>query len=248
MKSEKPQAFEADENDFRRSVHDVAATIISIRSLAETLAEHVPLLVAMSRSRFPTKHEHIPPETLDSLPALPAEIIKLCAIAREALQTFGGKPTPKENGNSTLINDSALPSDTRSADGDISIDHEGARVLLVEDEETIRYVLSQTLLAQGWLVTSSRNGEDALSLFDEMDFDLVLMDLRLPGMSGLETTQRLREKESAQNRHTHVIGLTASPLLDDQVRAKAAGMDDVLVKPIDASALRSILRCQFLGT
>ena len=242
MKSDKHRGFEDDENDFRRSVHDVAANIISIRSLAETLDEHVPLLVAMSRSRFPTKQEHIPPEILDSLPALPAEIIKLCAIAREALQTLGGKPIAKKNGNSTLIIDSPLPPDSRSADGDRSTDHEGARVLLVEDEETIRYVLSQTLQAQGCLVTSSRNGEDALRLFDETDFDLVLMDLRLPGMSGLETTQRLREIESTHKRRTLVIGLTASPLLDDQVRAKAAGMDDVLVNPVDASALRAVLR------
>ncbi len=78
-------------------------------------------------------------------------------------------------------------------------------------------------------------------LLDKTDFDLVLMDLRLPGLSGWEVTARLREKESSRGGHTRIVGLTASPMLQDHARAKAAGMDDVLVKPIDETALQSVL-------
>jgi CheY-like chemotaxis protein len=61
-------------------------------------------------------------------------------------------------------------------------------------------------------------------------------------MSGCETTKRLREIESEQGSYTRIIGLTASPLLEDQMLAKGAGMDDVLVKPIDVQVLQSALR------
>jgi CheY-like chemotaxis protein len=102
-------------------------------------------------------------------------------------------------------------------------------------------MLTQTLQAQGCRVTGSSDGEEALRLLEDKDFDLVLMDLRIPGMSGWETAERFRQMESARGRYTRIVGLTASPLLEDQQRARAAGMDDVLVKPIDDTALRSVL-------
>lgn len=242
MKPNEASTSSDDRDDFRRSVHDIAATLISIRALAEMLADHVPTLVAMSRSRHWGKSAPISPETLDSLPAIPAEIIELCAIARGTLQALGNPSVAAANADATSTEGSVHTARTPLDAKDKLADQEGIRVLLVEDEETVRYVLSQTLQARGWLVTSSRDGEEALRLLDKMDFDLVLMDLRLPGKNGLETTRQLRKKESALGRHTRVIGLTASPLMEDQVRAKAAGMDDVLIKPIDDRALRSILK------
>ena len=230
-----------DADEIRQTVHDVAATMISIRALAEKLAEHLPMLIAMSRSRNPARHEHIPPATLDALPALPTEIIELCGIAQESLKVFGSKSGSKKNLDAASPRDlkqppiATRPEPIRGRPGRPDV-----RVLLVEDEETAGYVFSQTLEALGCRVTLASNGEDALGLCDEMEFDLVLMDLRLPGISGCETTERLRERESAQGTTKHIIGLTASPLLEDQVRAKAAGMDRVLIKPIDEAALRSV--------
>jgi CheY-like chemotaxis protein len=228
-------------DEARQAIHDVAAIIISVRALAETLAEHVPTLVAVSRSRFAANETLIPPKTLDSLPSIPKEIIDLCTSAQRTLQTFGKKFGPPQHNDENPTHGSARAEGRESAAADDQVARPGAKILLVEDEETFRYTLSQRLLAQGCRVILSGNGEEALRLLDKEDFDLVLMDLRLAGMGGGKTTKRLREKEAAQNRHTRVVGITASPLLEDQILAKAAGMDEVLVKPIDEAAFRSLI-------
>lgn len=242
MQPQEFDIFDEDTDKIRRSVHDVTAAIISVRALAETLAEHVPTLVAMSRAKNAAKQSHIPPTTLDSLPSIPSAMIKLCEIAREALLNFDSQTGGIEN-----VSEAATYGPARTARDSVrsrpyvQVGCAGARILVVEDDETVRSVLLQRLQAQGFRVTSASHGEEALRLLDKTDFDLVLMDLRLPGMSGWETAKRLREKESAQGRHTLIVGVTASPMLQDHARAKAAGMDDVLVKPIDELALRSIL-------
>lgn len=91
MQPQITETVEHDTDEVRRTVHNVAAAIISVRALAETLAEHVPTLVAISRSRNIATQAHIPPETLDAIPAIPGEIVKLCEIAREALQAVGSE-------------------------------------------------------------------------------------------------------------------------------------------------------------
>jgi len=242
MEPQKFEIFEDDLDDVRRSVHDVAAAIISARALAETLSEHVPTLVAMSRSKNSATQAHITPTTLDALPLIPSEIIKLCEIARNALQGICGESHPTANLRQESTSGRAR-STTNWADRPREpIGFDGVRVLLVDDDEQLRYLLAQTLRGQGCSVTSSSYGEEALRFFDKTEFDLILMDLRLPGVSGWETTKQMREKKSAQGRNTRIVGLTASPMLQDHARAKAAGMDEVLVKPFDEKALRSILK------
>jgi len=238
MQPQKRDSFNDGADGFGRSIHDVAAAIISVRALAETLAEYVPTLVAMSHSKHSAPTDLIPPSTLDTLPSIPGGIIELCEIASEALQAIGsGAAARKRTDAPTLCGLPSNPPDFTTE----KINGEGAAILLVEDEETVRYILSRTLQTEGCAVTSTSDGEMALRLLEEREFDLILMDLRMPGMSGWETVERIRRKESAKKRHTRIVGVTASPMLVDQQRAKAAGMDDVLVKPIDLKALRSVL-------
>lgn len=241
MSQQETDIPKSETDEARQAIHDVAAMIISVNALAEMLAEHVPTLVAVSRSRFAAKETLVPPQTLDSLPSIPKEIIDLCTSAQRTLQTFGKKFGTPRHGDANSTYGSARAEGYGSAAADDQVAGPGAKILLVEDEETFRYALSQRLRAQGCSITGACDGEEALELLDKTDFDLVLMDLRLGGMSGCETARRLREIESAQGRHTRVVGLTASPLLEDQLLAKAAGMDDVMVKPIDDVALRSVL-------
>jgi CheY-like chemotaxis protein len=228
------------EDEARRLIHDIAAAIITARALAETLDEHLPTLVAMSRSRLAANRTLIPPDVLDSLPSIPAEIVDLCTFARASLQAIRDEPAAKEV-EPKSTNAGPLCDSGEADPGLAQADCKSARVLLVEDEETLRYTLSQKLRAKGCRVTDAANGREAVGLFDSMRFDLVLMDLRMPGMSGWETAKRLREIESPRGRCTRVVGLTASPLREDQAFAIAAGMDEVLVKPVDDLALQAIL-------
>jgi len=236
--STNPDRTGEDAETSRRAVHDIAATIISIRALAETLGEYLPTLVAISRSKSSVIQTQIPARQLDALPSMPAEIVELCEIASGCLKTLGKRTTVAQEVPRASLRGAPRESNPW-AKGRSS--RNGLSILLVEDEENVRYVTTQTLEAQGYLVASVCDGEEALRLLEKQDYDLVLMDLRIPGMSGPETAKRIRAFESGSARHTRIVGLTASPLFEDRREAMNSGMDDVLVKPIEMAVLKSML-------
>jgi CheY-like chemotaxis protein len=113
----------------------------------------------------------------------------------------------------------------------------GARVLLVEDHP-INALLARTLLIrEGCVVDHAQGGEEALTAAAVSDYDLILMDMRMPGLSGEDTARRLR----ASGVTTPIVALTANAFEDDRKKCLAAGMDDFLVKPLSPDALRGAL-------
>jgi len=113
----------------------------------------------------------------------------------------------------------------------------GARVLLVEDNP-INAMLARTLLSrEGCAVDHVGNGQEALNAVGVGAYDLVLMDMRMPGLSGVETTRKLRALGVA----TPVVALTANAFEEDRHACLEAGMDDFLVKPLSPDALRVAL-------
>lgn len=113
----------------------------------------------------------------------------------------------------------------------------GARVLLVEDNP-INALLARTLLTrEGCTVDHARAGEEALAAVKVGAYDLILMDMRMPGLSGVDATRRLR----AEGVTTPVVALTANAFEEDRHACLAAGMDDFLVKPLSPDALRTVL-------
>jgi len=110
-------------------------------------------------------------------------------------------------------------------------------VLLVEDNP-VNALLAQTLLQrEGCRVERAASGEEALDIIQTRAFDLIFMDLGLPGLDGIGTTRALR----ASGCKTPVIALTANAYEEDRRACMAAGMDDFLTKPIEIAALRSRL-------
>lgn len=113
----------------------------------------------------------------------------------------------------------------------------GARVLLVEDNP-INALLAKALLSrEGCEVEHAVGGEEALTACEVGAFDLILMDMRMPGLSGEQTARRLR----AEGVETPIVALTANAFEDDRHACLAAGMDDFLVKPLSPDALRGAL-------
>ncbi|HSV70686.1 MAG TPA: response regulator [Methylibium sp.] len=115
----------------------------------------------------------------------------------------------------------------------------GRRVLLVEDDP-INQTIAGTLLADaGLAVESAADGALAVERAAVRDYDLVLMDVQMPRMDGLEATRRIRAL--ARHARTPIVALTANAFVEDRRACLAAGMDDFLSKPFDPAALHEIL-------
>lgn len=111
------------------------------------------------------------------------------------------------------------------------------KILLVEDDAINRKVTMRMLKEMGHAVESATNGKEALTMLNGVSIDLILMDIYMPEMDGIETTQRIREMEKHTYEHIPIIALTAHALLGDRERFLAAGMDDYLSKPTQLKEL-----------
>ena len=112
-------------------------------------------------------------------------------------------------------------------------------VLVVDDNPTNLKLLAYLLQAKGYDVRTAADAESALDVVREVMPALILMDLQLPGMDGLELTRHLKAAEAT--RHIIVIAVTAYAMTGDEQRARAAGCDDYMAKPIDTRALPGIV-------
>ena len=121
-----------------------------------------------------------------------------------------------------------------------SFRHAGRRVLVVDDERQSRLYAQFVLLELNAEVMTAANGAEALDACEQQRFDLILMDVRMPNMDGLETTRRLRQQRTRFNAHTPIVGLTADVLNLDRQDWQAAGMDACYHKPLESDALTEI--------
>lgn len=106
------------------------------------------------------------------------------------------------------------------------------RILLAEDNAVNQKVVCRLLENQGHQVQIAENGSQALDCLSRGSFDVILMDVQMPEMDGLEATARIRSRERNTGRHVPIIALTAHALKTDHDRCLAAGMDGYLSKPI----------------
>ncbi|WP_456388030.1 response regulator [Desulfolithobacter sp.] len=118
----------------------------------------------------------------------------------------------------------------------------GGAILLVEDEY-INTTLAVTLLEQaGYQVSVASSGREAVTSWQEYQFDCILMDIQMPDMDGLEATRMIRKLEQERGDHITIIAMTAHAMEEDRAQCLAAGMDDYIAKPIDAASLLALLR------
>lgn len=119
---------------------------------------------------------------------------------------------------------------------------QGAKVLLAEDEK-INRVLTKTVLEQAGVdVTCVENGEQVLHLLEKEEFQVILMDVQMPVLDGLEATRKIRQQEKQQsNPRTIIIALTALVMQGDREKCLQAGMDDYLPKPTEKQQLLGLL-------
>jgi signal transduction histidine kinase/CheY-like chemotaxis protein len=117
------------------------------------------------------------------------------------------------------------------------------RILLVEDNVVNQKVASHMLQKQGHSVITAVTGREALAIWQIQELDLILMDVQMPEMDGLETTTVIRRQERGRNIHIPIIALTAHAMAGDRENCLAAGMDGYVTKPVRAEELlREICR------
>lgn len=113
----------------------------------------------------------------------------------------------------------------------------GAHILVVEDEEKLARFVELELTHEGYMVSKSANGRDALGMAVSGEFDLILLDIMLPGLNGLEVLRRLQ-----QDKPTPVILLTARDAVMDKVAGLDAGAVDYITKPFAIEELLARIR------
>jgi two-component system cell cycle response regulator DivK len=111
----------------------------------------------------------------------------------------------------------------------------GERVLIVEDNEKNTKLFRDVLSAKGYRTLEATSGEQAIELAVEHAPDLVLMDVRLPGIDGVEALRQLRRNERTSS--IPVLAVTAQAMRGDRERFLAAGFDGYVPKPVDVTAL-----------
>lgn len=120
-------------------------------------------------------------------------------------------------------------------------DHPPLTVLVVDDNRFNQIVTSKTLERMGHTVLIGGNGLEAVQMFESSDPDVILMDIQMPEMNGMEATAKIRELEYGTDRHIPIIALTAHAMQGDRERFLDAGMDNYLTKPLESETLAKAL-------
>ncbi len=118
-----------------------------------------------------------------------------------------------------------------------AIREERLRVLLAEDNPINQKLATRILEGVGWSVAVAGNGQAAMDAFARERFDLILMDVRMPEVDGLQATLRIRDLEAQRGGHVPIIAMTAHAMTGDREMCLRAGMDDYASKPINREAL-----------
>lgn len=119
------------------------------------------------------------------------------------------------------------------------------RILIVEDERDLNYILNKGLRKSGYAVDSAYDGQEALDLYHANQYDLIILDLNLPKIDGLEVLKEMRKNDL----NTKVMILSAQSAIEERVKGLDMGANDYLIKPFDFRELdariRTLLRIDF---
>jgi PAS domain S-box-containing protein len=115
------------------------------------------------------------------------------------------------------------------------------RILLAEDHPINQRLARRLLEGWGHTVSLAVTGKQAIAMWEEKAFDLIIMDVQMPEMCGIEATRALREREKRSGGHVPIVAMTAHAIVGDRERCLKAGMDDYIAKPIDPERLFALI-------
>lgn len=168
------------------------------------------------------------------------------ALAKHLVETMGGKIDVIDNNPAGCIFWFTIPIAPVSEPAQVTIETL-LRILVVDDDPINRLVASALLENTGAVVVVASSGSQALELLAGQPFDLILMDLNMPGMDGLETTQNIRKLSDPVKALTPIIGLTAHLFADDHQQCLDCGMNAALLKPLNPDDIMSVYHALLSG-
>ena len=116
------------------------------------------------------------------------------------------------------------------------------KILIVDDEKDIRKLVGIYLKRQGYQILEAENGKQAIDLVREnSDIDLIIMDIMMPVMNGYEAAKMIRSLDREDSKVIPIIAMTANAFTEDKMRAKEAGMDEHIAKPVDGKLLVKVI-------
>lgn len=167
------------------------------------------------------------------------------AVVKELTEIMNGKVSlesrPGVGSQFSICLPLISPTDSRETDSDESSNSalpEIARILIAEDEGVNRLYMRTFLEREGWDIDEAANGVEAVSLARKHQYDLILMDISMPRMDGLEASARIREIQP----FVPIIAITAHAYEEDRKRILEAGLNDIVLKPINENGLKRRLR------
>ena len=146
---------------------------------------------------------------------------------------------PIDEGTLTLTLEATLSPPTEDDEARLRAKYAGARILLLEDEPINQMIAQELLEDLGLIVSVVNHGQEGLELALREEFDLILTDMQMPVMDGLEATYRLRRLPAYAD--TPIIAMTANAFAEDREKCLAAGMNDFISKPFAVETLYSVL-------
>ncbi len=178
------------------------------------------------------------------------------AISRRLVELMGGKmwaESIKGNGSSFFFTIQVEPAKIEQVEKGVSsqqgfdsmlASHIPLRILLAEDNAVNQKLALKLLERMGYRADVAGNGLEALQALTRQHYDLILMDVQMPEMDGLEATRKIRH-DFAPERQPRIVAMTANAMQGDREKCLAAGMDDYVSKPIQAKQLRGVLEAAF---
>ena len=146
------------------------------------------------------------------------------------------------------LEDSVAPPDGEQDKSEIRQCLHCARILLAEDNPVNQKVAQGLLTKQGHVVTVVGNGRQAVEEWERGDYDIVLMDIQMPELDGVEATKAIRAKERGKDERVPIIAMTAHAMKGDRERLLASGMDDYISKPFNAKRFLEVIeRIMIIG-
>jgi len=232
--------------------HQLSSSIVELRDqIAESIRAGGTPIILLSELACREKCLNIGKELRDSF----QEKIRLCKLLhlsslhtveqpeREIFDQLITLPLTAQRLKKALCSMTGLYSDDQQADAGMvttSITR-FLHVLVAEDSAINAKVITTFLEQDGHQVEHVENGKLALDALQKNEYDLVLMDMRMPEMGGIETTERWRAMEM-DDRHVPIVALTANATTEDKNACLSAGMDDFLSKPVNQEQLRALIK------